>query len=203
MLRLAALCLILVGCAARPAPEPSSEALIVVFADSFHSGIVLERSQVDRRLLPPAQAPWVAVHFGERRWISGEADGLGDAMRLVVWPGEGGVQVDGIDWWIHDRGGTEPALERVWVFTVSQQQLDRLRARLDSWIAIGATSHQIRPSTVWWPSSRAWSLRTNCHDFTVDLLAAAGIEVDQPPFMLAAPLRDALDRAWSALDNGR
>jgi hypothetical protein len=195
------LCVVLCGCAAPPRPTMTAEALVVAFADDFHSGIVLERAAAPPALLPPlATAPWIAFHFGERRWIRGEADGICDALRLGVCSGEGGVQVDAVSWWVHARGGTDPSRVRVWAFLISCAELTALQARLDSWVSPGAASEALRPGSCWWPAQRNWSVRTNCHDFTVDLLQAAGIPVDQPPIMLAAPLRAALDRAWSARD---
>jgi len=65
---------------------------VVAFADDFNSGIVLERAAAPRGLLSTqvADAPWIAFHFGERRWIRGEADGICDALRLGVCSGDGG-----------------------------------------------------------------------------------------------------------------
>ncbi len=197
------LCVMLAGCAASNRPPESSEGVVVVFADGFHSGIILERAEVPPRLLPPlAEAPWVAVHFGEQHWISGEAGGVLDALRLGLSWGDGGVQVDAIDWWVHDRGGTDTRQVRVWVFPVSRTELVGLRARLDSWVGPGAVCHPIGPSACWWPATRDWTLRTNCHDFTVDLLDGAGIRLERPPVWQASPLRAALDEAWSGRDPG-
>ncbi len=194
-------CAAVCGCAVQPRGAASPEAVVVVFADDFHSGVVIEREATPSALLPASSSqPWVALHFGERRWIRGEADGICDAIRLGVCNGDGGVQVDAVPWWVHACGGTDPERVRIWVFPVTALALAALQARLDSWIAPGARREAIRPGSCWWPSSRAWSLRTNCHDFTVDLLRAAGIPVDQPPIMLASPLRAALDRAWAAGD---
>lgn len=196
------LCVVLCGCAGQPRPAAAPPAgIVVAFADDFHSGVVVERAAAPAALLPAvARTPWVAFHFGERRWIRGEADGLCDALRLGVCSGEGGVQVDAVPWWVHARGGTDPARVRVWAFPVSAMELAALQARLADWIAPAAVSEALRPGSCWWPARRGWSLRTNCHDFTVDLLHAAGIPVAQPPLMLAAPLRAALDRAWAARD---
>ena len=180
------------------------EALVVVFADEFHSGIVLGKADVPPRLLPEqVKAPWAVVHFGERRWIRGEADGLCDALRLGLSSGDGGVQVDMIDWWVHGRGGTDRSRIRVWAFPVTRTELAGLQARLDSWVVAGATREEIRPGSCWWLASNAWTLGTNCHDFTVDLLHGAGIPVAQPPIMWAGPLRAALDRAWAERDQPR
>ncbi len=198
---LVAALVLLGGCGDTARAERSTDALIIVFADGFHSGIILERSETPPALLPPeSSTPWVVVHFGERRWITGEADGCWDAIRLGVASGEGGVQVDCVPWWIHTRGGTDPREQRVWVFPVSAAQVTGLRARLDSWNTPGGSRHDIRPGTCWWPSSKPWELTGNCHDFTVDLLAGAGIHVDRPLIMVAGPLRAALDRAWSRWD---
>lgn len=204
MLRLALCCLLCAGCAIRPsaAPEPpSADALVIAFVDGFHSGVVLERAPAPARLLPPAtnDRPWVVLHFGERRWISGEADGLGDALRLACATGDGGVQVDAVPWWVHDRGGTDPSRLRVWAFPVSGACRDALWARLDSWVGPGP-SHPLPHGGCWWPSPRRWSVWCNCHDFTADLLGAAGIAVSLPPLALAGALQEELDRAWALAD---
>lgn len=200
------LLLVLLGGCARSAPPAgliaAPERLLIAFADGFHSGVLLARADAPPELLPPGStAPWIVYHFGERRWISGEADGVCDALRLAVAPGEGGVQADAVPWWVHSRGGTRRDRVRVWAFPVSAQAMDGVRQRLRAWIAADARPTRLRPGTAWWASVRAWSLRTNCHDFTVDILAGAGIAVARPPVMLAPPLRAALDEAWSARDD--
>ncbi len=197
------LCVIVAGCATARVQRPDPDRLVVVFADDFHSGIVLAHGDVPANLLPgDVSRPWVAVHFGEREWITGQASGMLAGMALAVDPGPGGVQIDNIDWWVHDRGGSDRQRLRVWVFPVTAGELAGLQARLASWIDSGPPG-PIRPGSCWWPSRHNWSLRTNCHDFTVDLLAGAGILVARPPIMMAGPLRDALDAAWAGRDAGR
>ena len=201
-MRYGLICLaVLCGCAGPPRVAAAPDGILVAFADDFHSGVVIARAAAPAALLPAvADTPWVAFHFGERRWIRGEADGICDAARLAACSGDGGVQVDAITWWVHARGGTDPSRVRVWAFPVTATELAAVTARLDSWIAPGTVRAPLRPGSCWWPSSRAWSLRTNCHDFTVDLLQAAGIRVGRPPLMLAGPLRAELDRAWADRD---
>lgn len=198
------LCVLLAGCVAESRPERRSgppDGLVVVFADDFHSGIVIARPDAPGELLPAGDArPWTAFHFGERRWITGDASGALAALRLAVLAGEGGMQVDTLDWWVHDRGGTDPTRVRIWVFPVSATALDGLRRRLRAWVAPGAQAQPLRPGTCWWPSAQHWSLTGNCHDFTADVLAGAGILVQRPPIMLADGLRASLDEAWSRQD---
>lgn len=192
--------LALAGCAAAPArPPPPPEALVVAFADEFHSGVIVPRDCVPARWWPrPAPYPWLVLHYGERRWITGEAHGVWPALRLALIGGEGGVQIDSVLSWRHRRGGTDPDRVRLWVFPVSAAEAAALGERLSWWIEASGSPGALGPTSRWWPSARPWTLFTNCHDFTADLLAAAGIAVERPPIMQAAPLRAALDRAWAA-----
>lgn len=178
--------------------------MVVAFVDGFHSGIVLAHAAAPAELLPDGELrPWIAFHFGERRWITGEASGAGDAFRLAIRPGAGGMQVDGLDWWVHDRGGTDTARVRVWAFPVTASALEGVRERLRAWVEPGAQAAELRPGSRWWPTARHWSLTGNCHDFTADILLGAGIRVDRPPIMLAAGMRASLDEAWEAQDGIR
>jgi len=194
--------LLLGGCGTAGRELARPDAMVMVFADDFHSGIMLEHGDVPAELLPvDVERRWVAVHFGEQQWICGQASGTLAALRLAIVPGDGGVQIDNIDWWVHRCGGTKPEVVRIWVFPVSRRELEGLQARLRTWVASGDPV-PIRPGSCWWPSPHDWSLRTNCHDFTTDLLAAAGIRVERPPIMMAGPLRAALDQAWADRDDG-
>lgn len=200
--------LVLAGCASRPAPGPGADppaALVVAFSDGFHSGVLLPREDVPPRLLPPAPAAdaWAVVHFGERRWILGLADSCGDGLRLGLTSGDGGVEVDVVPWWRHDRGGTDPENLRTWVFPVSRAELAAVIARLEAWAPAGLPGGRIGPTTSWWESPRRWRLGCNCHDFTADLLWAGGIEVAVGPVMTAGRMHRALDRAWELRDASR
>jgi hypothetical protein len=196
--------LLLAGCdseirATMPVRPP--DGLVVVFSDDFHSGIVLARADAPAELISASDArPWVAFHFGERLWITGEASGALDALKLGICTGDGGMQVDALDWWVHDRGGTDLSRERVWVFPVSAAALEGVRARLRAWIAPGSVGMPLRPGTAWWASSHAWSVIDNCHDFTAEILHGAGIEVTRPLVMLAGGLHASLDEAWALRD---
>lgn len=197
---------LLCGCAAAPRPAQAvlPDGVVVAFVDGFHSGVVLARSAAPAELLPEGELrPWIAFHFGERRWITGQASGAGDAFLLAVRPGAGGMQVDGLDWWVHDRGGTDTARVRVWAFPATAAALEGVRARLRAWVEPGAPPAELRPGTRWWPTVRRWSLTGNCHDFTADILLGAGIRVDRPPIMLAAGMRASLDEAWELQDTAR
>jgi hypothetical protein len=189
------------GVRARPV-VPRTEALIVVFVDDFHSGVLLERAAVPAELLPAGGrtvpgSGWVVLHFGERRWIRGEADGCIDGLRLALFAGDGGVQMDLVPWWRHARGGTDPSRARIWVFTATHADVAGVVTRLRSWIAKGGTPEFLAIDTCWWRSTHAWTLANNCHDFTVDLLAGAGLELDRPMFIQADGMRASLDRVWA------
>lgn len=195
---------VITACAAPPqrSPGQSPEALIAVFADEFHSGVMLEREAVPSGLLPAGGGTvpgsrWVVLHYGERSWIRGEEDGVGAALRLALSGGEGGVQIDLVPWLRHDRGGTDPARVRIWIFPATAVEVAGVVAKLRAWIAAGQTQEMLALDTCWWPSTRAWTLRNNCHDFTVDLLAGAGLGLDRPVIILADGMRASLDRVWA------
>lgn len=202
---LASILLLCAGCGdvARPARLVGApDGVLVVFADGFHSGVILSRHEAPGELLPPHERrDWAAFHFGVRDWITGAAGGPVDAMLLAVHPGPGGMQVDGLDWWVHDRGGTERSRLRVWAFPVSAGELAGARACLRAWVEPGAQAEALRPGSCWWPVVHDWSLRNNCHDFTAAVLHAAGIDVARPWIMQAGGLRDALDAAWALRDD--
>jgi len=179
--------------------------VVVAFADDFHSGLMLERTLFPMDLVPaaapsPAAAPWIVVHFGERRWITGEADGCADALRLAILSGEGGDQIDAVGGWRHRRGGTDPRQVRVWTFPLSAAGHASLITCLRSWIDTTGRPRVLGPGAGWHGSCHPWSLGRNCHDFTASLLVAGGVEVETGVIMQADPLRQALDRAWQKHD---
>jgi hypothetical protein len=166
---------------------------------------MLERSAFPHDLVPAtapgqATAPWIVVHFGERRWITGEADGCADALRLAVCTGEGGVQIDAVAGWRHRRGGTDPSRVRLWTFPLSAAGHAALLSGLRGWIAPGVPARPLGSGASWYESCHPWSLGRNCHDFTVSILAAGGVDVDRDVIMQADPLRQALDQAWQVHD---
>lgn len=196
---LLAMLVLLAGCAASARRQPAPETLVVAFADGFHSGVLIPREDLPLHLRPAGpQAPWAVLHFGEQRWIAGEADSLGDALALAAMGGEGGVQLDLVDWWVHRRGGTDPAALRLWAFPVARTDQAGLLARLEDWIDPEQDPRPIRPGSSWRPSRRAWTLERNCHDFTIDLLRGAGIELGWRPVWQAWQVRAALDQAWAS-----
>lgn len=197
------LLLLLGACApgAGRAAAPVPAGVLVVFADGFHSGVILARGDSPPELLPPGAArPWTAFHFGERGFITGAEAGAADAARLGLVGGPGGMQVDALGWWVHDRGGTDRARVRVWAFPATAAELDGVRARLRGWVDPAAAAEPLAPGSAWLPSRRRWTLATNCHDFTADILAGAGIRLRGAPIRLAGGLRQALDEAWAERD---
>lgn len=194
---------LLAACAAGPvrSAPASVDGLVVVFADDFHSGVILAQGDSPAELLPAGgMGPWVAFHFGERGFITGAAAGGADALRLGVLGGAGGVQADALTWWVHDRGGTDRAQVRVWAFPAAADELAGVRERLRAWVDPEVRPSILAPGSCWHPARRRWTLATNCHDFTADVLAGAGIRLDGTPIRMAAGLRQALDRSWSERD---
>jgi hypothetical protein len=197
-LALAAIVL-LVGCASPRQVPQRPVAVVTAFADDFHSGLVLDIRDAPAWLVPPEARlrPYLAVHFGERHWMDGSASTACDALRLVVVPGPGAVQLDAERWIISDCGSADPRRMRTWDFPVDARQLAALGERIARWSAC-AVREPLGPTTWSQPSVRNWSVWCNCHHFTADLLAAIGVDLGRAPILLADGLRAGLDRAWDA-----
>lgn len=202
--------LLLCGCGARlerlPPPGLAEAERVLVFADGMHSGVVLAATPALAALDAqpagaPAGMPYLEVGFAADAWIA--ADNPGMCMKLAM----ATTTQRGVLYLVHLPASDRPRREaetpiRTWVLPLSAEGRRRLGERIDSWVDTSAPVVLRLPARTSFMrfATRDWKLSHNCHDFTVDLLHAAGIPVAQPPLMLAAPLRAALDRAWAARD---
>ncbi len=197
------LCLTACGTTAlrAPLPEPGADAVpLVVFCDSFHSGILVRKADLGLDLDPNREgaaitAEWWTIHYGEVRWMIGQDNSTLHAVSLFIRPLPGGLQIN----------HSTPALAeipldvanlRTWTFTISRSDLERMRDRLSTaWLGpiIFPRPHWDTTLTVATPHD--WSVWRNCHDFTIDLLDAAGIHLAQRHLYLAGGFVRDLDDA--------
>ncbi len=203
--------LVLEGCARSPGalPKVAHEEFVTirVFCDGFHSGLVLPRVSVPWDLEPSALA-WQetragrSFHYGEQAWTSGEDMSRSHAIRLVFVPGTGVIQSDVTPLEVPDIPGTDPARMRVCSFPASRTARDAVFLRLRTeWMAEGAIPRlagEGEPSHLI-ASRRDWSVWWNCHDFTADLLRAAGLDLPSHTIATAGVLMEDLDLATKAL----
>jgi len=183
-------------------------ARVRVFTDGFHSGLVLPRVSVPRDL-DPAVEGWPqtfrgrSFHYGEAAWTSGENMSDFHAVRLAFVPGVGVIQTDATPLDLPDIPGTDRAHLRVWTFALDTASLEALLQRLrQEWLVPGAVPRLAFPGD---PSHliacpNDWSVWHNCHDFTADLLRAAGLDLPSHTIATAGVLASDLDLAQAALD---
>lgn len=205
------LMVVLGGCARPPASLPTiqhEEFLVIrVFCDGFHSGVVLPRAVVPSDLDPSALAGQDyrlgrSFHYGEQAWTSGEDMSDCHAVRLVFIPGTGVIQSDVTSLDTPEIPGTDRNKMRVWSFSASRAARDAIFLRLrNTWMEEAA---QPRLADDGGPSHliacrRDWSVWRNCHDFTSDLLRAAGLDLPRHTIATAGVLIDDLDLATQAL----
>ena len=203
-LLLAGCLLLLAGCATLrtlPPPDLQPAHRITVFNDGFHSGVMLDKAALPPGFDPrsgdlPAQWPMLTVHFGEQLWTDGEDTSILHALRLVVVPGRGVVQSDHTRADLQDVPGVEFAHLRTWTFAVNQEGIDRLVAVLQQrWLDGRIMERQEGEASNLYPSPLSWSVFHSCHDFTVAMLRAAGLDLRGRWLYLAGGLATDLDDA--------
>ena len=178
---------------------------LTVFTDGFHSGLIL-----DREALPPdfdprhddelAAYPQISLHFGEERWTAGEDNSMLHALSLVILPGQGVVQSDHTRPQLIDVPGLRSGHVRLWTFPVTQAGIERLRRVLRTQWMTGRVL--VRPpgeNSTLYLSPQSWSVFHSCHDFTIAMLAAAGLELQTRWLYLGGGLAADLDDASAEL----
>jgi hypothetical protein len=190
-------------------PPPGAQGVVevLVFCDSFHSGLVVPAAAVTSGLSVvggrPVDWPWLTIHYGERGTMLDPTTGCVHWSRLAVDPMPGLVQVDRhpvigpAAWHYLGVDGTTVKLYRFTVDAAGWQALqDRLRT---TWIEGPHVPKSESDPTTYWPCPRDWALHDNCHDFTLDLLRAAGLPLRSRPIVGARQMRIDLDRAEEVL----
>jgi hypothetical protein len=202
-------CLMLSSCGTLrqlPPAHLESSTSFVVFTDGFHSGVALPRSVLPPELDPPTagasqQWPVRTFHFGEEKWTSGADNSMSHAIGLVFIPGPGVVQSDHTPKDLSEVPALDQQRLRTWRFRVSDAGLQRMLARLrERWMDGIMIPPPPDSASTLFPSPRSWSVFDSCHDFTVDLLRAAGLELRGRWLYLAGGLTTDLDDAQADLD---
>jgi hypothetical protein len=198
---LAAAALLVACTTARTGPLPTTGAdgvPVVIFCDGFHSGLLIAKADWPGVLDPaPEGAPnstsW-SVHFGEMAWMRGEATDDLHALSLFVRPQPGGVQVNHTDGLMVVPLGE--AQLRTWTVRLPRSGIVAMEHRLrERWITRAYDPRLPGEAALLWVSPLDWSIGTNCHDFTVDLLIAGGIPLRRRMLTLAGGLSEDLDEA--------
>ena len=183
---------------ARPASPTRPSKHLTVFCDGFHSGLLIRKADLglalDDSLVGEAPSyPWWTIHFGERRWMLAEDTTLSHALGLFFRPLPGGLQINHTTPDLDNVGVDQEHLRR-WTFTVSDADLANLRARLrEHWLREVLEARPEWDNTLTVAAPLDWSVWENCHDFTVDLLRAAGIDLPHRTLYLAGGLSRDLD----------
>ena len=213
---LSVLCLILVlaGCSGGlrglPPRDLQPATTLVVFCDGFHSGLLVDRQVLPERLNPKVPGPADAgarrsLHFGEEQWTTGADVTWHHACRLAFVPGRGVIQSDVSAAETCDVPGLDRERLVFWRFPVSQAGVDAVMQRLQTeWIPKDSLQVMLSPDipTTLFTTGRDWSVYDNCHDFTADLLIAAGLHLPRHTIARAGVLRADLDQAVADLAQG-
>ena len=193
----------LAGCAALrslPPPDQTAAGDLVVLVDHFHSVVIVPGGALGPDTRGPVPSSrLVAVHFGEERWLTDPEVGIGHGCTLAAGGGPGMVVLNPlrrVDPWVM---GMDPEQTRLWRFPISAAGLAGIEERLRStWLGARVQAFaEVDAYLV--ESARPWLLSENCHDFTVDLLRAGGLDLPATPIVQAAGLAYRLDRASAAL----
>ena len=187
-----------------PGLVPAHE--LTVFTDGFHSGLILDREALPPDLDPRhddefASYPQISLHFGEERWTTGADASTRHALSLVFFPGRGVVQSDHTRAQLVDVPGLRPGHVRQWTFPVTQSGIVRLRRVLRTeWMTGRVLVRPPGENSTLYLSPKAWSVFHSCHDFTVAMLAAAGLELKTRWLYLGGGLAADLDDASAELE---
>jgi hypothetical protein len=205
------LCVLLLACGCSsvvrtmPPPGLTPAHQLTVFTDGFHSGVVLDKAALPVTLDPqggdePASWPQQTLHFGELKWTAGYDNSMWHALGLVIIPGEGVVQSDHTRPGLVDVPGLELGKLRMWNFPVNQEGMDAVVVNLKkNWFEGEIMPREIGTPSTLYPAQHTWSVYHNCHDFTLDLLRSAGLDLYPRWLYLAGGMTTDLDEAQSEM----
>lgn len=179
---------LLAGCAGRlerlPPPNLPESERILVFADGLHSGVVVAMSPALADLDPqpegpPAALPYLEVGFAADEWIAASEPGSGTKLRMAFGTSGGVLDL------CHRAELARPPRSadiplRTWIIPLSAEGRRRLDTCIRSW-GNREAPQMLRPParpTTFRFANRRWSIFHNCHDFTVEVLRAAGLELE-------------------------
>lgn len=156
---------------------------LTVFTDGFHTGVLLDKASLPADFDPQsgddiAERPYITIHFGEEKWTSGVDNSWTHALGLVFFPGSGVVQSDHTRTALEDVPGLEMDKIHTWVFPVNQAGNERMVERLQKkWMTGIVMTRREGEASSLYLSPESWSVFNSCHDFTIDMLRAAGLDM--------------------------
>ncbi len=207
LLGLIGLCL--TGCAtlrSLPPKDLTPAHQVTVFCDGFHTGLLLDKTSMPADFDPHnddaiAARPFLTIHFGEEKWTSGADNSWTHALGLVFFPGEGVVQSDHTRTALEDVPGLDMDKIQTWVFKVNQAGNDRMIERLQhDWMTGIVMTRKAGESSSLYLSPQSWSVFNSCHDFTIDMLRAAGLDIRGRWLYLAGGMAKDLNAATHELE---
>jgi hypothetical protein len=149
-----------------PAPPGTPTVTIHVSVDTWHAMIALPPE--DPR--PPlAFEEW---GYAQRGWYLEGRQGALDAVRALLWPGEGVVEVALTDRLWAERTPQPPA--DVFSFVLARESYQRLRAHLAATRA-GPEPVAVLGSARFYPARDPYHLFHTCHQWAARALRAAGL----------------------------
>ncbi len=186
---LAALALLLTACGPGrlerlPPAGLVAASQVLVFADGMHSGVVLDKTPAIAALDPqtegvPAGYPFMEVGFAADEWIVAQEPGCCAKLSLAFGSSRGVLYLVQLP--SFERPPREAGTPiRTWTLQLSAEARRRLEARIAGWVD-GEAPLLLRPparTTTMRYVNRRWAVSHNCHDFTVDVLRAAGLELE-------------------------
>lgn len=156
------------GCAGQaplvPQRESETARSIIVSVDTWHAMIAL----------PLEDGRYEEWGYAERAWYLEGRQGVSGALRALLWPTAGVVEVTVSDRPWAERTPQPPA--DVFVLRISEVGYRRLREHLASTIAAVEPVAVIQGSR-FYPARRSYHLFHQCHQYAARALAEAGLPV--------------------------
>jgi len=165
----------------RPA-DPSPPALTVtVFNDGFHSGVIVPYAgmpiTLDRQRPEAANPlPYVEIGFGEAKWVQNLDRSFLHLLRLGIWPSHGMLMMVNHD----ERRRTDPKSRRTryWDIQLTEGGKRAFYAEIAGWLDQRQLYMRSADDPLFlYASTRDYTVFRNCHDFTIEVLAAARFPV--------------------------
>jgi uncharacterized protein (TIGR02117 family) len=177
---------LLVGCAWTPVapyagPAPRDQTIYLI-AGAWHTEIGLSReaaAALPRRLTDDfPNARYLVFGWGERGYYTARDPGSGDLLRALA-PGPSALLVIPL--------ATSPEREfgsaNVFRLAVSQQGIDSLSEYLWAYVAMDGNETPLRiaagpePGSIFYASSRSYSVTRTCNTWTAEALRVAGLPI--------------------------
>lgn len=159
---------LVLGCAVQaplvPQREPETGRSIIVSVDTWHAMIAL----------PLEDGRYEEWGYAERAWYLEGRQGVSGALRALLWPTAGVVEVTVSDRLWAQRTPQPPA--DVFELWISEAGYRRLREHLASTIALAEPVAVIQGSR-FYPARRSYHLFHQCHQYAARALAEAGLPV--------------------------